>query len=104
LNIDGSRRQISVLDPRYNLEWRIGARGSLQRVSIYGSRGQQLWDQYDTKILTGGELSNELTGGRFNMKSFNEITPEQWRAMTAKHRSELYAYWNNRGKASFAVS
>jgi len=35
------------------------------------------------------------------MKSFNEITPKQWRAMTAIHRSEFYIYWNKRGKASF---
>jgi hypothetical protein len=35
------------------------------------------------------------------MKSFKEITPVQWRAMTAIDRREFYVYWNKRGKASF---
>ena len=34
------------------------------------------------------------------MKSFNEITPEQWRARSASNRSDFYLYWNKRGKAS----
>ena len=34
------------------------------------------------------------------MKSFNEITPEHWRARSASDRSEVYLYWNKRGKAS----
>ena len=34
------------------------------------------------------------------MKYFTEITPEEWRAMTAIERAEVYNYWNNRGKAT----
>ena len=38
------------------------------------------------------------------MKTFNEVTPEEWRAITAPQRSAFYSYWNKRGKASFGCS
>ena len=38
------------------------------------------------------------------MKTFNEVTPAEWRAITPLERSEFYCYWNKRGKASFGCS
>lgn len=35
------------------------------------------------------------------MKSFNEVTPAEWRAMSRMQRAEYYDYWIKRGETSF---
>ena len=38
------------------------------------------------------------------MKSFNEVTPAEWRALSATQRAAYYEYWAKRGETSFGTA